>query len=380
MDYKKKFFLFKQGDHFCSVPWNHVEIFSNGDVRTCSKGQVFGNLLDQDLSDILKNQWVSDLRNNLVNDRAHENCTQCYNLSTGKDHTDLRHYYNSIFKKADIDYTNTNAFKLHGIDLHWDNTCNLKCVYCNPMQSSLIAQEQNVVFSKPKESRLDEVVDLILENQWNLQEIYLSGGEPMLIKHNYNLLSRLENFDLPLRINSNITFAQPGNRFFEQIKKFKNVLWTISAESSGARYEYTRFGSKWNTFVENLDHIQGLGHKIRINSVWFVGSAVSIFSNLRFFIEQYRITDITINQLSNHPAMLVRNAPDSVKQTARSELQSLLDSGLIIPNSNGYYNIARCNRELDAPIEDPQGYKTYFDQLDQLRGTDWRKIYTELDQ
>jgi len=380
MDPKKKFFLFKQGDHFCSVPWNHIEIFPNGAVKTCAKGQVFGNLLEQELEDILKNEWISNLRRTLVDDKPHNNCTACYDLSTGKEHTDLRHYYNSIFKTADVDYNDSSFFNLQGIDLHWDNTCNLKCVYCNPMQSSLIAQEQKITFTKPKEDRLNKIVDLILENQWNLKEIYLSGGEPMLIKHNYKLLSKLENFDLPIRINSNITQARPGNQFFDQIKKFNNVLWTISTESSGERHEYTRHGSKWDEFLENLNHIQGLGHNIRINSVWFIGSAVSMFSNLRFFIENYGITDITVNQLALHPVMLVRNAPQSVKDFAKKELQSLLESGLIKEKSNEYYNIARCNKELDTPLEDAEGYKIYFDQLDQKRGTNWRNIYKELDQ
>lgn len=380
MDSKKKFFLFKQSDHFCSVPWNHVEIFTNGIVKTCAKGNIIGDLRTQNLDDILKTEWVLDMKEQLYNDQPHNNCTECYHLSTGKEHSDLRNHYNSLFKFEDVDYSNSKNFNLRGIDLHWDNTCNLKCVYCTPMQSSSIAQEQGIAIDKLPRDKIDSIIDLIVENQWNLKEIYFSGGEPMLIKHNYELLNRLENFDLPIRINSNITQAKPNNQFFDKIKKFKNVLWTISAESTADRFEYTRFGSHWKVFLENLNHIKDLGHELRINSVWFAGSVVSMCDTLKFFINEYNITDITINQLYNHHPMLVRNVPDSVKIIAKQQLQELLASELIVPQSNSYYNIKRCHRELEQPILDPTGYKKYFDQLDQKRGTNWRNIFTELDQ
>lgn len=378
LDPKKKFFLFKQGKHFCSVPWNHVEIFSNGVVKTCSKGEPFGNLRIQNLDDILKNEWVLHLKETLYNDQAHTNCTDCYNLSTGTDHTDLRHHYNSLFKSADVDYSDKNFFNLQGIDLHWSNTCNLKCIYCNPFQSSMIAQEQGVVVDKNPEDQINKIIDLIIANQYNIKEIYFSGGEPMLIKQNYKLLSRLENLDITLRINSNITQAHDGNKFFDRIKQFRNVLWTVSVESMHKKFEYIRYGSNWNNFLKNLDNIKELGHNIRINSVWFIGSAISMCDTLTFFINNYGIKDITVNQLYKHPYLQVRNAPQHIKDLAKQQLSDLLYSNLIDSGSNSYYNINRCNRELEHDIVDANGYKTYLDHLDSIRGTNWKKIFKEL--
>lgn len=378
LDPKKKFFLFKQSKHFCSVPWNHVEIFSDGSVNTCAKGETFGNIKDQPLDSILKNDWVQNLRETLYNDQPHSNCTDCYNLSTGLEHTDLRNHYNPVFKSANIDYSNKEFFNLQGIDLHWGNTCNLKCVYCNPEQSSAIAQEQHVTVDRIPEEHIDKIIDLVVENQYTIKEIYFSGGEPMLLKQNYKLLTRLENLDIPIRINSNITHAISNNQFFNKIKQFRNVTWTISVDSTHERFEYIRFGSNWNEFLKSLDRIKMLGHNLRINSVWFIGSAAVICDTLKFFINGYNINDITINQLSAHPYMLVRNAPQPVKDLARHQLQELLNSDLIDQNSNSYYNIKRCNRELDLEAADTEGYKKYFDQLDSLRGTDWKKIFREL--
>jgi pyruvate-formate lyase-activating enzyme len=376
---KKKFFLFKQSNHFCSVPWNHIEVYTDGTVKTCSRGMPYDSLFDKDFHSITSgSDFLKELRTTLVNDRPHENCVSCYNLSTKQEHADLRNHYNSLFKTVDVDYENNLEFKLNGVDLHWDNTCNLKCIYCNPGQSSSIAQEQKITFQKPRPQHLEETVDLIIKNQWDFKEIYLSGGEPMLIKYNYDLLQRLENVDIPIRINSNLTQVRDSNKFYNEIKRFRNVLWTISGEAAGDRFNYIRHGANWNDFLQSVEKVKDLGHNIRLNSVWFLGSMTSIFENIEFFATEYNVKDITINQLTGHPYFLVRNAPDHLKQTAREQIKNLLESGLIEYQSNSYYNIARCVKELDLPVEDAEGYKDYLDSLDKIRGTNWRSVFTEL--
>jgi hypothetical protein len=199
-----------------------------------------------------------------------------------------------------------------------------------------------------------------------------------LIKQNEKLLSQITNENLPIRINSNISQANDSNRVLRQLKRFKNVLWTVSAESSNAKFNYTRANGDWQEFLNNLNYIKSLGHQIRINSVFFVGSAMDIFDTIEFFIVQHGIQDITINQLSNHPSLHVRNCPDFVKQQSREKLKKLLSSNLIESQSNSYYNISRCEKELDLLATDQHGYQQYFDQLDQLRNTNWRTVFPEL--
>jgi len=378
MDHKKKFFLFKQAKHFCSVPWNHFELVSNGNVRTCSKGHSFGNINDDPIETILNSNQIVSLKQDLLNDKLTSNCVGCHNLTTKDEHFDLRNHYNPMFKSFDIDYNDVHAFELHGIDLHWNNTCNFKCIYCNPQQSSLIAEEQKITVNKPDSKNTDAIIDMIVKNQYQMKEIYLSGGEPLLIKHNAKLLERIENKDLPLRINSNISLAIDSNPVFSEVKKFKNVLWTVSAEASGDRFNYIRNGGNWDIFVKNLNYIKELNHNIRVNSVFFIGSLASIFDTIEYFIITHGITDITINQLGGHASMLARNAPTSLKLATLDRLQTLINSNLINDKSNSYYNILRCQKELTHPEDDAAGYVEYFDNLDRLRGTNWREVFVEL--
>ena len=376
MDPKKKFWLFKQAKHFCSVPWNHIEIWSTGSIRTCSKGHQVGNINESSIAKILNDKSFISLKQDLLNDKLNSNCYGCNTLSSD-DHYDLRNHYNPMFKSFNINYEDVTAFELHGIDLHWNNTCNFKCVYCNPYQSSLIAQEQNVLVNKIDIENINDIIAMIVKNQYSMKEIYLSGGEPLLIKHNAKLLSLIENKNLPIRINSNISVATDENPVFSEIKKFKNVLWTVSAESSGERFNYIRNGGDWNKFVVNLNNIKQLGHGIRLNSVFFIASLASIFDTIEYFITQHNIDDITINQLAGHKYLLSNNAPEELKILSKIQIDKILNSGLIKYQSNSYYNILRCKTLLDQP-GDSKEYINYFDNLDSIRGTNWRQIFKEL--
>jgi hypothetical protein len=109
-----------------------------------------------------------------------------------------------------------------------------------------------------------------------------------------------------------------------------------------------------------------------------VGSVACLFDTIEFFISEHNITDITINQLNDHPYLLARHAPIAVKQQALIRLDQLLNSGLIAPGSNSWYNIARCSKELKQTSDNVHGYSDYFDGLDRVRGTQWREIFKEL--
>ncbi len=378
MDPKKKFQLFKQSQHFCAVPWNHFEVWSTGDIKTCSKGSSFGNINETSIEDILNSNKIKSIKDDLLADKLNANCSGCHKLTTQGEHFDLRNHYNPMFKSFDIDYENTQAFELHGIDLHWNNTCNFKCVYCNPSQSSLIAEEQKITARKSSTENINKLIEMIVKNQYAMKEIYFSGGEPLLIKHNATLLAQIENKELPLRVNSNISVANDNNPVFAEIKKFKNVLWTVSAEANGERFEYIRNGGDWTKFTDNLENIKKLGHDLRLNSVFFIGSLATIFDNIEYFIVNHNVKDITINQLYGHSYLRPRNAKSELKEKTLARLEKLLASGLVTPQSNSYYNILRCQTELQLPVEDSTGYIKYFDQLDHLRNTDWRNILSEL--
>jgi len=378
MDPEKKFFLFKKTQHFCSVPWNYLKINTDGKVHTCVKGKsVLGNINDQTIQDILKNPELKKIRQDLFHDRESSNCVSCRELDhTGKSYSYLRSMYNDWFKKNPVDYSDFDNFYLSGIDLHWSSTCNLKCITCWSRQSSAIASEIGAPILHVPSDQAQKIIDWTIAQQHQLKELYFSGGEPTLIKHNVHLLERLEpREDLLLRINTNMTFDR-DNPFIQQLSRFPNVLFTMSADSTHQRFEYIRQGAKWKDFLNNLEWL-GQGHyQLRINSVFFVASAFTLLETQGFFKKNFDITDFTINQCEMEKYdLFCRNLPDNLKKTIGDGLRDILSLPDLDTNLSG--QISNCLIELE---KEPNGrdYRNYFNNIDRLRGTDWKEIFKEL--
>ena len=210
LDPKKKFQLFKQSKNFCSAPWNLLYVYTDGQVQTCTKGiENLGNIQNEPLDSILNSKKIIAIKQNMLEDRVIDNCSSCIKLEnegTGeKKYEYLRNLYNEMFKLQTVNYAD-NSFQLGALDLHWSSTCNLKCVTCWAQQSSSIAQEQKLPVKHTPSSIAYPLIDWITEKQHTLKEVYLSGGEPSLIKYNLYLLEKLEKrSDLLIRVNSNLT-------------------------------------------------------------------------------------------------------------------------------------------------------------------------------
>ena len=379
LDAKKKFFLFKQSSNFCSVPWNYFKIDVDGQVTTCVHGlEKLGNIRDSSMQEILSGPKIKEIRRSLYQDQMPSNCRTCRALDNnkGKSYHYLRDMYNDWFKGVDVDYSDPDAFHFSGVDLHWSNTCNAKCITCWPRQSSSIAQELKIPIVKIDRDHTQKYVDWILCNQSEIKEIYFSGGEPSQIKQNIKLLEGLESrSDLLLRINTNMSFDD-SNRFINLVMSFPNVLFTMSADALGDRFAYIRQGISWTRFLTNLDRLAASSCQLRINSVFFVASAWTLLETQEFFLEKYGISDFTINQCSmEKDSLLCRNLPDAVKHKVVDDIDRVLANTNLDLNTRG--QLANCKLEI---MRDPNGldYRDFFEDIDQRRGTNWKDIFKEL--
>jgi sulfatase maturation enzyme AslB (radical SAM superfamily) len=372
MDPKQKFFLFKQSRNFCAVPWNHFKVEMDGTVKTCVHGMdTLGNLSTDNIDSILHSPVVKDIRQTLYQDKPHKNCTHCTRHEDESDHKYLRDLYNPMFKFEDIDYSDDSAFQLRAVDLHWSSTCNLKCITCWANQSSSIAQEQGKPVLHTPNDQADKIIDIIVDNQHNLKEIYLSGGEPTLIKHNKRLLKRLDkNIDCQFRINTNMMFEQ-DNAIINEILKFKNVLFTISADSTADRFNYIRRGADWQKFLTNLTWLQQSHAKFRLNSVFFIASALYLTDTQKFFHNNFGITDFTINQvLMDHTVIKCRNLSHSLKEDCKTKI--LAHKQEFADNANLCNELDACLQELNCDKADD--YTSFFTQFP----GNWQEVFPEL--
>lgn len=379
MNYKKKFYLFKQAKNFCAVPWNHFKVNMNGDITTCTFGtETFDNLVDNDIGNILQSSSLRNIRQDLYNDKKIKNCQVCNSYENITDHTKyhyLKDLYNPMFIKSSVNYENNQDFILSGIDLHWSSLCNLKCITCWAKQSSSIAVEQGVPVLHTANKEAEKIISFVVQNQDNLKEVYLSGGEPTLIKHNLQLLTKLnKRQELQIRINTNMMFDD-DNQIINELKKFPNVIITVSADSTEEKFNYIRRGADWKILVQNIQKLQKYHFKWRINSTFFVCTAFNLLETFDFFWNQFGINDFTINQLQmDHSDIRARNLPDKIKKICQEKYLNIINNSSNDKNLVG--QLVNCINELENPSS--ESYIPYLDGIDKKVDKNWKQIFPEL--
>lgn len=380
MNSKKKFILFRRSENFCSAPWNLLYVGTSGEIRTCSRGETLGNLHHTDLDNILNQPSACRIKTGIANNEIVDNCSYCIsmeNSGNNKNHYGyLRSMYNELFVDQLVNYDNAHEFQLGAVDLHWSSLCDLKCVTCWAKQSSSLAVEQGLPVQHTKTEVALKVIDFIVNNQHTLREVYLSGGEPTLIKYNLNLLQRLKKTsNLLLRVNSNMMWAQ-DNAIIQEILKFPRVLFTCSADNVESKFEYIRRGAQWARFVENLKYLKGFDNvDLRVNSVFFVLSALDLSRTIDYFHDHHGIVNFTINPCEmDHSDLRCRNLSDSNKKLTIEQLESTKEK--YHHNLNLVGAINNCLIELAEPKT--ECYRAYLDQSDQQSGRDWKIYFSEL--
>jgi len=377
MDPKKKYNLFKENKNFCALPWNGFEVYPTGQIKTCSMGQTnLGNLHQQKIDDILRSDKMKNIKQNMLDNLPDSNCVLCHHRYTeDDDFTYLRDHYNKLLIKQDVNYLDTNEYKLNTIDLHWSNICNLRCVMCNGEQSSLIAKDEGFNMQPINNESISKITKMVIDDQYNIQELYLSGGEPFYIPQNVKLLQKLTNKDIFMRINSNMQWLRT-NAFLKELLNYNNVQLTMSADAIGDKFEYIRNGSKWQLFSDNVEYIrQETNYDLRVNTIFSIINANEICDLINYFYFEKEIKDITINLLYDPKELNPRNYPAGRKDNIVKDLSELRER-IGKDNINLYNNISNCIMQINLPNE--LEYKDAMDRFTRKHEKDWREVFTDL--
>lgn len=220
---------------------------------------------------------------------------------------------------------------LSHLDLRFGNSCNLKCISCFPMSSSSIAQEANDMEAagidpmwgtlKPanvnwaSDENFDKILDL------PIQEVYMTGGEPMMVKGIEKFLERLDP-KTTVRFNTNCTIWNP--KLEKILRRFDTVVMSFSLDAVDEKIEYIRYGTKWKEAEENAKRYAdfcfvNLSPTISILNAWFYDDIKEycdkknwkIFENILYF-----------------PHWLnVKHAPDHLKTQFQGIKKEWLDGG-----------------------------------------------------
>ena len=270
---------------YCTAPFNGLHVDVNGMVQTCCKGEI--DLLDLSTDGVtnlkmkLSQSSLLDIQKSMLEDKPHnKNCNFCANFETSTGTGHVRHQFNTVFPKIEPDKLIT--FK--NVLIRFNNLCNLSCVYCGPNYSSVWEERLQIPIKITKvKNYQEELLNLILEYINEIEEIQLQGGEPMLIKQNYSLFSRLP-LSSRIIIQTNLSYDLEKLPCLDDLLKRpkENVLWALSLENINDQFEYVRNGANWSQWLKNVNYL--LKHwpdSIHVNFVYHTLSAFDILDTVK---------------------------------------------------------------------------------------------------
>ena len=362
--------------YFCPIPWTGMMYNFDGQVKNCIRSAgPLGNIKDQPIDQLLVDN-NRPRQQQIIDQQPVETCHTGYDLERGKkgfDHISDRVFYIRELKNTPVDTYRVGKFDLQTIDVRWTNLCNFACVYCGPEFSSQWSEELKIRHKVPDQQQLTDFKSYIYQHAGQLKHVYLAGGEPLLMKENLTLLEKL-NPDVNIRINTNL--SKVDTRVFEAVCEFPNVHWTVSVETMAEEFEYIRHGGSWADFLDNLNIIKQLGHKISFNMLHLLLNYNSIFDCVDFLKDQgFHNNSFVIGALLNPEHLNIRHLPESVLNSVKSKLQDRINQkpGYLLEDS--YRNMLHY---IDTPFEkDIERSIHKISEMDQRRGIDSKKIFKD---
>jgi pyruvate-formate lyase-activating enzyme len=202
-----------------------------------------------------------------------DGCSRCHQSESYGDESSKRQMYNERWldnptTQEKINQGTVIDCRVADIDLRFGNLCNLACKSCNTLYSSRLEKELKEIDSKEfytfhDTSKINDWYETEIFNQnidsqlHNLSQIYITGGEPTIIKKNYEVLEKLvlsgRSKEMRLIINSNMTNL--NSKFYSLIKEFGNVTFYASIDGYGTLQEYIRYPSNWEQIDKNLRYL-----------------------------------------------------------------------------------------------------------------------------
>lgn len=436
-------------DTFCILPWSSIQINPSGDFKVCcfsgesseidatslnhgtaqnESGQVM-NVMTHSILDALNSKAHKSIRLAQSRNERHPMCKVCWDRDDANKNNEVSNslrYARSFIQLPHLDNAiniekvpnfltedgSINEFPI-SLDLRFTNICNMKCVMCSSIYSNQWYEDEFKLYgtkfitvdSKKYEIKQENGVWKSTmpvwhdsENWWNqfdqikhrIRHLYITGGEPFIIKGHDILLDKLIESDYAknviLEYDTNLTVI--NKKILDRFKHFKKVILSISCDDVNEQYEYIRFGGKFSRMLENLQFLKDNGIRIRhfstcvgIYSFYSPIRLYEYFTKLGYTPEMsYGNNDIfslrflrwpTHSNLALLPPDLKLKVIDIYKNSSLPDKWKNFLCGYLY-NFMNTYSIQDCEKTVRQHID-------YLTKLDEIRGTNWRKTFPEVE-
>ena len=289
------------------------------------------------------------------------------------------------------------------VEIYFNNTCNLACLYCSPSLSSRIAVENKKHGSFSKNG-----VELISPDnhfrdlmpyfwQWfdqdfsKVKRLHILGGEPFYQKEFDRLLEKIydnPNPNCELNVVSNLMISKDKlNYYIEHFKnllvnrKLKRVDITCSIDCWGPQQEYVRQGLDLSQWEENFNIL--LKQKwltININqtiSTLTIKTMPDLLKKLQHWRTLHKIGHWFSGVWPAPSYMMAEIFGKDEFESSFDEIISLMPTETQEEKQSQKYMIGildHCRKSI-VNITEINKLITYLDEKDRRWGTDWEKLF-----
>ena len=329
--------LLEDGNNYCAIPYRHMAIEANGDIRPCCMGDPFKGVnikktnssFSSNPTELINARSINDVLNDPVRqkfidsfdqNKQHPACDICWK-DNNKHSTRIKFSTRPETIEATVAAMNNNPSarerKLTWLEIKPGNRCNLKCRICgvhNSSQWTKDAYEHNKHFGNTGIQNFKESHEYKYTNScnwiddekfWNdiesfdqIQLIHFMGGEPFMVPEHFNMLKKIIDSDKIDSKNITIRYNTNGTYFLtdEQInilENFYEVGISISVDDIEDRFEYQRKLATWSEVKNNLIKYQNLNQTskviysvldptISIYNIWWIDEIEKEFNNIGY--------------------------------------------------------------------------------------------------
>lgn len=288
------------------------------------------------------------------------------------------------------------------VSMHFNNKCNLKCVYCGPQYSSAWVKEiEQHEPENPKiqhfkklettyKERLEKFYVWMEENYQSLKAFDLLGGEPFIQTETWDCVDWMikhPNPECDIEIYSNmevkpVLFKRGCEKLKELSKTVNEVVFVISVDCFGPESEYIRFPHNWEVMEENINYLIYDCPEIIPTMNWTVTnlSLKQTPALVRKVIEWNKHRNVSVNYNRCHDPHFFdpKIMPEGFYDDTLDELREL--NQIMYGKDKGPYmdyveTIFKEITETPADYEAIKMLKWRLTELDKRRGTDWQKTF-----
>lgn len=290
------------------------------------------------------------------------------------------------------------------LEVFFNNTCNLSCIYCFPSISSSINDENKrfgvfescgVKIEPAEQSNYRDLVPYFWEwfknNFTSLRRLNIAGGEPFYQK-DFNtlidLINQYPNRDCELSTVSNLML--PTERLVAYIDKIKNLIvarkikrfdLSVSLDCLGPQQEYVRHGLDITQWMKNFEYLmQQRWIKLNINQTISGLTIKTAHELVKNIVEWKKIRPI------GYYAMGIAPGPSYMKATIfgpgvfEQDFKTMLE---LLPETSDEEKTTKDQlKGIDLAIKDSQcdldeitKLVVYLNEIDRRRNTNWKTLF-----